>query len=102
LAFLAEHFRPGRLGALKMGIHHGLHCAGCCVALMALLFPLGMLNIAALAGVTALIYAEKVLPGARTVRYAAGVVLIAFGFCALAEPALLPGSAMHSATHMSR
>lgn len=102
LAFLAEHYRPGHLGALKMGIHHGLHCAGCCVALMAMLFPIGMLNIAALAGVTALIYAEKVLPGARRVRYAAGVVLIVFGFCALADPALLPGSAMQVGHHMAQ
>jgi predicted metal-binding membrane protein len=92
LAFLAEHWRPGRLGAVTMGLRHGLHCAGCCWALMAVLFPLGMTNIAALAGVTALTYAEKVLPGARSVRFAAGVGLIAFGLCAFVDPGLLPGA----------
>ncbi len=90
-----QHWRNGRLGAVKMGVHHGWHCAGCCWALMAMLFPLGMMNIAALAGVTAFIYAEKVLPGAKFLRYGAGVVLIAYGLVVLAEPSALPGTMSH-------
>ena len=92
LAFLAEHWRPGGRGAVTMGVHHGLHCAGCCWALMAMLFPLGMMNVAVLGAVTAFIYAEKALPGGTTLRYAAGVALIAFGIGALVNPGLLPGT----------
>jgi predicted metal-binding membrane protein len=95
LAFVMQHWRHGRLGAVRMGVHHGLHCAGCCWALMAMLFPLGMMNIAALAGVTAFIYAEKVLPGAKILRYGAGVALIAYGLLVLAEPSALPGTMPH-------
>ena len=62
LAFVVQHWRDGRLGAVRMGIRHGWHCAGCCWALMMLMFPLGVMNIVALASVTALVYAEKVLP----------------------------------------
>ncbi len=87
-----EHWRDGRGGALRMGIHHGWHCAGCCWALMAMLFPLGMMNIAALAGVTAFIYAEKVLPGWQVMRYVAGAALLAYGLAVLVEPSLLPGA----------
>ncbi|MBW2270503.1 MAG: DUF2182 domain-containing protein [Deltaproteobacteria bacterium] len=32
--FIAEHWRPGVAGALRMGAIHGLFCLGCCWALM--------------------------------------------------------------------
>jgi len=98
LAFVMQHWQEGRGGAVRMGIHHGRHCAGCCWALMAVLFPIGMMNIAALATVTALIYVEKVLPVGRAVGRAAGVVLIAFGLAVIAHPALLPDSLAHHDT----
>lgn len=97
LTFVMQHWRDGRVGAVRMGIQHGWHCAGCCWALMAMLFPIGMMNIAALAGVTAFIYAEKVLPGAQVLRYVAGYALIAFGLAVLIDPGLLPG--VHAAPH---
>jgi predicted metal-binding membrane protein len=95
LAFVMQHWRDGRLGAVRMGVHHGLHCAGCCWALMMLMFPLGVMNIVALAGVTALVYAEKVLPHAPAVRQVAGAVLVAYGLLVIADPGLLPGSIHH-------
>jgi predicted metal-binding membrane protein len=90
-----QHWREGRLGAVRMGVQHGWHCAGCCWALMMLMFPLGVMNIAALAGVTALVYAEKVLPHAPAVRQVAGAVLIGYGLLVIADPSLLPGSMTH-------
>jgi predicted metal-binding membrane protein len=95
LAFVMQHWRDGRGGAVRMGVHHGWHCAGCCWALMAMLFPIGMMNIAALATVTAFIYVEKVLPIGRAVGRAAGVGLIALGLAVMAHPALLPDSLAH-------
>jgi predicted metal-binding membrane protein len=97
LAFVAQHWRDGRLGAVRMGVRHGWHCAGCCWALMMLMFPLGVMNIVALAGVTALVYAEKVLPHAPAVRQVAGALLIAYGLLVIADPSLLPGSTAHHA-----
>src|SRR4051794_29566361 len=41
--FLAEHWRPGRVGALRMGMEHGGVCVACCWALMAALFALGVM-----------------------------------------------------------
>jgi predicted metal-binding membrane protein len=93
MAFVMQHWRDGRVGAVRMGIRHGWECAGCCWALMAMMFPLGMMNIAALAGVTGFIYAEKALPNGHALRYAAGVALVGFGLAVLVHPALLPGMA---------
>jgi predicted metal-binding membrane protein len=99
MAFVMQYWRDGRGGAVRMGVHHGWHCAGCCWAIMVAMFPLGMMNIAALAGVTAFVYAEKVLPGAKALRYGAGVALIAYGLLVLVEPAALPGSMTHHLSH---
>ena len=96
LAFVMQHWQDGRLGAVRMGVHHGWHCAGCCWALMMLMFPLGVMSVPALAGVTALVFAEKVLPHARPVREVAGVVLVAYGLLVIADPSLLPGSPPHT------
>ncbi len=30
--FLSQRWRPGRWGALRMGIEHGAYCVGCCWA----------------------------------------------------------------------
>jgi predicted metal-binding membrane protein len=100
LAFVMQHWRDGRRGAVLMGVHHGWHCAGCCWALMAMMFPLGMMNIAALAGVSAFVYAEKVLPGAAVLRRVAGVALLGLGIAVLLHPALLPGTMAHHAHQM--
>jgi predicted metal-binding membrane protein len=96
LAFVTQYWREGCLGAVRMGVRHGWHCAGCCWALMMLMFPLGVMNIAALAGVTALVYAEKVLPHAHAVRQVAGALLIAYGLLVIVDPSLLPGSPTHT------
>src|SRR6188472_1382157 len=45
LMFLMSHAKPGRIGALRMGIEHGGYCLGCCWMLMAALFALGVMSI---------------------------------------------------------
>src|SRR5271169_6777532 len=44
LSFLAQQWRPGGLGAFRMGVHHGVYCLGCCWFLMGLLFFGGIMN----------------------------------------------------------
>ncbi|ODU05660.1 MAG: hypothetical protein ABS81_06965 [Pseudonocardia sp. SCN 72-86] len=91
LAFLTMHWREGARGAVTMGMRHGVVCVGCCWALMAILFPLGMMNIAALGLVTTLIFAERVLPGGKALQLAAGVALLGLGAAAFVSPDMLPG-----------
>ena len=90
IAFVMSSWRSGAMGALQMGWLHGLYCFGCCWLLFAILFPLGMMNIAAMAAITLLILAEKVLPWGRWIAHLAGAVLIAYGGAVIAMPGLLP------------
>lgn len=83
--FFAEHFRPGRLGALRLGLHHGLCCLGCCWALMGLLFVGGVMNLVWIAAIALFVMAEKLVPGGLGGGRLAGVALIALGTLLLAR-----------------
>ena len=77
--FLARHYRPGPTGVVRLGLLHGAYCLGCCWLLMALLFVVGVMNIAWVAALTLLVAAEKLLPGGQWIARTAGAGLIAWG-----------------------
>jgi predicted metal-binding membrane protein len=87
MAFLVRHWQAGAGGAARMGLHHGLLCVGCCWALMALLFVLGVMNLWWIVVLTLLVLAEKALPGWRWLPEAAGAALIGWGVWLLVHPA---------------
>jgi predicted metal-binding membrane protein len=74
-----------------MGIIHGAWCAGCCWALMAALFALGVMSIAWTALVAALVALEKILPWRRVATGGTGVVLAVLGVLLVVEPTAVPG-----------
>jgi predicted metal-binding membrane protein len=76
LAALTKHWREGTSGALEMGLRHGLFCAGCCWALMALLFAVGVMNLLWVAIIAAFVLAEKIAPPALRLSRLAGSLLI--------------------------
>src|SRR6266852_5550062 len=79
LDFILSAWRDGYTGAFRMGLQHGLYCLGCCWMLFVILFPLGVMNIAAMTVITLVVFAEKSLPiGKRSVQLAA-VTLITYG-----------------------
>lgn len=84
--FLLAHWRDGALGQTRLGFAHGLHCVGCCWALMALAFVVGMANLVWMGLLMAVMVAETALPfGARLSRplgvglVAAGIAVVAMG-----------------------
>jgi predicted metal-binding membrane protein len=91
LGFLVGAWRPGLRGALDMGARHGAWCVGCCWALMASLFALGVMSLAWMAFVAALIALEKTLPWGRTATWVTAVILAALGVWLLAAPGSVPG-----------
>jgi predicted metal-binding membrane protein len=91
LAFLLGAWRDGTNGALAMGAKHGAWCVGCCWALMASLFALGVMSLAWMAFVAALIALEKTLPWGRAVTYGTSALLLALGLVLLAAPGSIPG-----------
>jgi predicted metal-binding membrane protein len=90
LQFILGSWRDGYGGAFRMGFVHGAYCLGCCWFLFVLLFPLGIMNIAVMALLTVLIYAEKSVPLGRQISQIAGVALIVYGVIVLFMPAALP------------
>ena len=81
LVFLTTHggFRREPFGAVRLGLAHGAYCLGCCVALMLLLFVGGIMNLLWIAGLTILIFVEKIVPAGRLVPRISGVLLGAAG-----------------------
>ena len=90
ITFVMTSWRDGATGALRMGLLHGTYCLGCCWLLFVILFPLGIMNIAAMAIITLVIFAEKTLPWGRAVARVAAAALIAYGSAVLVAPQLLP------------
>src|ERR1700693_294939 len=75
LGFLLGFWKEGRSGAVRMGTKHGGWCVGCCWALMAALFALGVMSLAWMAFVAGLIAVEKLIPWRRVGSYGAGALL---------------------------
>lgn len=90
VGFIMTSWRDGAAGAMRMGLLHGAYCLGCCWLLFAILFPLGIMNIAAMALVTLIIFAEKALPWGRLASRATAAALVAYGALIVAIPTLLP------------
>ena len=85
LSFLVQSWRPGRLGALRMGLEHGTYCLGCCWFLMSLLFFGGVMNLWWIGGLAACILLEKTLPIGHWLAYAVGGALVVWGVCLVAS-----------------
>lgn len=79
LAFLVTHWRDGSAGAFRMGFHHGLHCLGCCWALMVVLFAVGVMNLVWIAALTLFVLLEKIGPAGTLLARAGGVAMMGFG-----------------------
>jgi predicted metal-binding membrane protein len=96
-AFVSEHWRPGRVGALRMGIEHGRVCVCSSWALMATLFALGVMSVGWMVLVGALLAAEKLLPwkevATRGIAVLLAVLAVAVAFAPEDVPGLtIPGS----------
>lgn len=79
LAFVAQHWRDGRVGALKMGLRHGVYCFGCCWALFAVLVATGVMSVAWMLLLTLAVFVEKLLPRGRRFEGSFGVALVGLG-----------------------
>ncbi len=102
LMFLLTSWRPGRLGAMRMGIEHGAWCVGCCWALMAALFALGVMSIGWMAFVAALIAIEKLLPWRAFANRGVALLLLALGIAVAFAPDRVPGLTLPDSPQAAR
>jgi predicted metal-binding membrane protein len=98
-AFITEHWRPGRLGALRLGMEYGGFCVACCWALVASLFALGIMSIGWMALVAALIVAERLLPWKTIARRGVAVVLALLALGVAFAPEDVPGLTVPGSHH---
>jgi predicted metal-binding membrane protein len=89
--FLLGTWREGVRGAFAMGSKHAVWCLGCCWALMAALFALGVMSILWMAVVAGLITVEKVVPWRRAAVWSTTLLLLALAVGVLAAPGSIPG-----------
>jgi predicted metal-binding membrane protein len=90
LGFLLGSWKDGWRGGLQMGMKNGAWCVGCCWALMASLFALGVMSIAWMAFIAALIAVEKLIPWRRVATYGTAAILLVLGVLLLAAPDAIP------------
>lgn len=79
LAFYMAEWRDGSRGAFVLGLRQGAYCVTCCWMLMAVMFVVGVMNLAAMALLTVFLLAEKLAPPAWHISRVSGAVLIAWG-----------------------
>jgi predicted metal-binding membrane protein len=80
-----------RRNALRLGLHHGLFCLGCCWAIMLLMFAIGVGNVGWMLALGALMALEKNHPRGRRLSAPLGLVLMA-GAALLVLAHLRPGA----------
>lgn len=77
--FISRHWKPGWVGAVRLGMIHGAYCVGCCWMLMALLFVGGVMNLVWVVALTVLVASEKLFPGGPLIQRISGAALILWG-----------------------
>lgn len=90
LSFFAGYWREGDIGAVAMGFQHGLVCVGCCWALMAVMFGVGVMSFAWMALLTVFMFAEKMLPQGKKLTTPIAVFLGVMGIWIALSPATAP------------
>ncbi|MDX6537284.1 MAG: hypothetical protein QOD37_1625 [Gaiellales bacterium] len=83
--------RPGRPGAVHMGVEHGAVCVGCCFGLMLSLFALGVMSLVWMGVVALAILIEKTLPRGDAFGRALAVALLGLGVWVALSPGSVPG-----------
>lgn len=79
MSFFMRRWSAGTVGAVKMGLYHGLYCLGCCWPYFLLMVALGWMNLAWMALFAALIFGEKIWSRGIWLARIAGAAFIAAG-----------------------
>jgi predicted metal-binding membrane protein len=80
----------GRMRDLRVGVHHGVYCVGCCWGLMAVLIAVGAMNVAAMVALAAVIFIEKLWRRGEGFSKAVGIVFILIALALPFAPGLAP------------
>jgi predicted metal-binding membrane protein len=98
LSFFMRRWRDGTLGAVNMGVYHGIYCLGCCWAYFLLMVALGWMNLLWMGLFAGIIFGEKMWSRGIWVARAAGIGLSVVGILVAAG---ILSSLVSSATSMT-
>ena len=76
--FFFAHWQTSARGVFRLGLQQGLFCLGCCWAMMAVMFAVGVMNVLWMAAIGIVMTLEKIASGNRF-TYITGAALIALG-----------------------
>lgn len=79
LGYFLTQWRSGPAGAFRMGLQHGLFCVGCCWAMMATAFAVGVMNLWWMAALGGLALLEQVAPQGPALRRVLGGAFLVAG-----------------------
>jgi predicted metal-binding membrane protein len=95
----------GRSRDLRVGLHHGAFCLACCWGLMAILIAFGLMNLAAMIVLAAVVVVEKTGPWGYRFSQVLGVAALLLAVLVVFQPhlapGLLPSGPVHNMSHMS-
>ena len=93
LSFIMEHWRGSHehVQALRLGVHHGVFCVGCCWSLMLLIFAVGVGNVGLMLALATVMAVEKNMPWGRRISAPLGLALVAGAFGVLVAAGLGAG-----------
>jgi predicted metal-binding membrane protein len=81
----------GALRDVRAGAHHGAYCLGCCWSLMALFVVVGVMNLAAMVVLAAVVLAEKLWSRGELLARIVGVAALTLAVAVIWVPELAPG-----------
>ena len=89
-SFIMEHWQGGNEAAqaLRLGVHHGVFCVGCCWSLMLLMFAVGVAHLGWMLVLGVVMSAERALPWGRRLGAPLGGALLASGLALVVTSAL--------------
>lgn len=90
LSFFSRYWREGNTGAAAMGFRHGLVCVGCCWALMAVMFVVGIMSFSWMALLTVFMFAEKMFPHGGRLSTPIAIFLGVMGVWTIVSPDTAP------------
>ena len=79
LSFFMRRWSSGTIGALRMGMYHGLYCLGCCWPYFLIMIALGWMNLLWMALFAGVIFGEKIWSKGIRIARGAGVGFVIVG-----------------------
>jgi predicted metal-binding membrane protein len=88
---LKQRYRRRCRGSVRSGFAFGAYCVGSSIGLMLMLVAVGVMSVAWMAVIAALVLAQKLLPARAAIDVPIAVAIVGLGILIVTAPSLIPG-----------